>query len=264
MKEVSKESGAKRKKSLPRKSTRSTVKRQKMEEDAEKEDLKGYLDIVPREEFVLILCVENVGIRTMTTTAAQQVALDNALVPLEKRVKISKCKMRIHQSKTQKEPTYQVFLDALALTTYYPAFLITVDVPDIYMQQFWFAVNKKDSTSYKFKMDKKNEDIVSFFKELGHKGDINSVTEVVVDQISDDFQVYGALLPKTMTNQQIRDSDAYKTYLAYATGAASPKMKRKLKKPASPSKQSTIVTKEEKEPEPAKKVVSSKKPATKR
>ncbi|GJS17344.1 hypothetical protein Tco_0411816, partial [Tanacetum coccineum] len=50
MKEVSKESGAKRKKCLPRKSTRSTVKRQKMEEDAEKEDLKGYLDIVPREE----------------------------------------------------------------------------------------------------------------------------------------------------------------------------------------------------------------------
>ncbi|GJY62627.1 hypothetical protein Tco_0464087 [Tanacetum coccineum] len=45
-KEVSKESGAKRKKSIPRKSTR---KRQKMEEDAEKEDLKGYLDIIPRE-----------------------------------------------------------------------------------------------------------------------------------------------------------------------------------------------------------------------
>ncbi|GJW94063.1 hypothetical protein Tco_0173735 [Tanacetum coccineum] len=49
MKEVSKESGAKRKKSLPRKSTRGTVKRQKMEEETEKEDLKGYLDIVPRE-----------------------------------------------------------------------------------------------------------------------------------------------------------------------------------------------------------------------
>ncbi|GJU18738.1 hypothetical protein Tco_1146704 [Tanacetum coccineum] len=48
MKEVVKESGAKRKKSLPR--TRGTVKRQKLEEDAEKEDLKGYLDIVPREE----------------------------------------------------------------------------------------------------------------------------------------------------------------------------------------------------------------------
>ncbi|GKA75822.1 retrovirus-related pol polyprotein from transposon TNT 1-94 [Tanacetum coccineum] len=42
MKEVSKESGAKRKKSLSRKGTRSTGKRQKMELDDEKEDLKGY------------------------------------------------------------------------------------------------------------------------------------------------------------------------------------------------------------------------------
>ncbi|GJS70406.1 hypothetical protein Tco_0703247 [Tanacetum coccineum] len=50
MKEVSKESGAKRKKYLPRKSTRSTVKRQKIELNDEKEDLKGYLDIVPRED----------------------------------------------------------------------------------------------------------------------------------------------------------------------------------------------------------------------
>ncbi|GJW03621.1 putative reverse transcriptase domain-containing protein [Tanacetum coccineum] len=48
MKEVSKESGAKRKNYLPRKSTRS--KRQKVELDDEKEDLKGYLDIVPRED----------------------------------------------------------------------------------------------------------------------------------------------------------------------------------------------------------------------
>ncbi|GKG33624.1 hypothetical protein Tco_0433783, partial [Tanacetum coccineum] len=47
MKEVSKEFVAKRKKSLPRKSTR---KRQKIELDDEKEDLKGYLDIVPRED----------------------------------------------------------------------------------------------------------------------------------------------------------------------------------------------------------------------
>ncbi|GJR76557.1 hypothetical protein Tco_0088922 [Tanacetum coccineum] len=47
MKEVVKEPGAKRKKSIPRKSTR---KRQKTEEDAEKEELKGFLDIIPREE----------------------------------------------------------------------------------------------------------------------------------------------------------------------------------------------------------------------
>ncbi|GKF47721.1 hypothetical protein Tco_0137523, partial [Tanacetum coccineum] len=82
-------------------------------------------------------------------------ALDNALVPLEKRVKIGKCNMRIDPSKTHKEPTYQVVLDALALTTCYPSFLITVDVPKIYMHQFWFTINKKDSTPYMFKIDKK-------------------------------------------------------------------------------------------------------------
>ncbi|GJW87957.1 putative ribonuclease H-like domain-containing protein, partial [Tanacetum coccineum] len=45
--EVGQEPAAKRKKSIPRKTTR---KRQKLEEDAEKDELKGFLDIVPREE----------------------------------------------------------------------------------------------------------------------------------------------------------------------------------------------------------------------
>ncbi|GJV98898.1 hypothetical protein Tco_1554150 [Tanacetum coccineum] len=148
----------------------------------------------------------------MTNTSTQKVALDNALVPLEKRVEIGKCNMRIDPAKTQKEPTYQVVLDALALTTYYPAFMITTDVPQIYMHQFWFTINKKDSTSYKFKIDKKSyridmevfreilqicprlpnqdfdelssdEDIVSFIKELGHKEDVKSITKVVVDHM---------------------------------------------------------------------------------
>ncbi|GJS84641.1 putative ribonuclease H-like domain-containing protein [Tanacetum coccineum] len=48
MKEVVKEPGAKRKKSLPRK--RRNVKKKKLEEDAEKEELKGFLDIIPRED----------------------------------------------------------------------------------------------------------------------------------------------------------------------------------------------------------------------
>ncbi|GKC88216.1 hypothetical protein Tco_1148865 [Tanacetum coccineum] len=47
LKEGVKEPAAKRKKSIPRKTTR---KRQKLEEDAEKDKLNGFLDIVPREE----------------------------------------------------------------------------------------------------------------------------------------------------------------------------------------------------------------------
>ncbi|GJW49200.1 hypothetical protein Tco_0090551 [Tanacetum coccineum] len=62
--EVVKESVAKRKKSLPRK--RRIVKRQKLEEDAEKEELKGFLDIVPREEFAED--VESVSTKEMASS----------------------------------------------------------------------------------------------------------------------------------------------------------------------------------------------------
>nr|GEV71205.1 hypothetical protein [Tanacetum cinerariifolium] len=186
----------------------------------------------------------------MTTTAAQQVALDNALVPLEKRVKIGKCNMRIDPAKTKKEPTYQVVLDALALTTCYLVFLITADVPKIYMQQFWFTINKKDSTTYQFKIDKKSYRIdMEVFKEI---------FQICSRLSNQDFDE----LP--MTNQQMLDSNAYKTYLAYGTNATSPKIKRKVKRHASPSKKRTLVTVEEEEPEPAKKVVPTKKTATKR
>nr|GEV49053.1 copia protein [Tanacetum cinerariifolium] len=119
------------------------------------------------------------------------------------------------------EHMYQVVLDSLALTTCYPAFLITTDVPKIYVHQFWFTINKHDS-SYRFKIDKKRYTLnMEVFREI--------------------FQ----------------DSHTYKTYLSFATGAASPKKARKFKKPASPLKKRTLVTVEEEESELAKKVGNS-------
>ncbi|GKB46582.1 hypothetical protein Tco_0897335, partial [Tanacetum coccineum] len=51
--QIKKDTTGKRKKSLPRKRTKSTTERQKVELDDEKEDLKGYLDIVPREDIAV-------------------------------------------------------------------------------------------------------------------------------------------------------------------------------------------------------------------
>ncbi|GKD97854.1 hypothetical protein Tco_1381751, partial [Tanacetum coccineum] len=62
-----------------------------------------------------------------------------------------------------------------------------------------------------------------------------------------------------MSNQKMRDSPAYKSYLAFATGVASSKKTRKFKKHAFPLRKRTLVTVEEEELEPAKKVVPSKK-----
>ncbi|GKD15608.1 hypothetical protein Tco_1200015 [Tanacetum coccineum] len=54
---------------------------------------------------------------------------------------IGKCNMRIDPEKTQKEPTYQVVLDALDFTTFYPAFLITASIPVIQDDKKRFSVD---------------------------------------------------------------------------------------------------------------------------
>ncbi|GJW27874.1 hypothetical protein Tco_0044749 [Tanacetum coccineum] len=81
MKEVVKEPGAKRKKSIPRKSTR---KRQKMEEDAEKEELKGFLDIIPREEVPIE--IESLSTKFPTNPIPNLVQSEVKLIALEARL----------------------------------------------------------------------------------------------------------------------------------------------------------------------------------
>ncbi|GKD26533.1 hypothetical protein Tco_1232747 [Tanacetum coccineum] len=76
--------------------------------------------------------------------------------------------------------------------------------------------------------------------------------EKIFVSIADDYQVYGALFPEVMTNQKMRASLAYKTYLLLATRAVTPKKARKFKKLASPLKKKTLVIVEDHEP--AKKV----------
>ncbi|GKB52383.1 hypothetical protein Tco_0903136 [Tanacetum coccineum] len=59
----------------------------------------------------------------MNPVVTQQVALHNALVAPDKRLKIKRCNARIEFSKPQNEATYQVTLETLKLTPCYPAFL---------------------------------------------------------------------------------------------------------------------------------------------
>nr|GEZ72473.1 hypothetical protein [Tanacetum cinerariifolium] len=107
--------------------------------------------------------------------------------------------------------------------------------PKVYMHQFWNSVFKHD-TFYRFKLDKKKqfkltlevfrdifqiclrvpgrnfdalpseEDTMSFLRELGHTGEINSLNDI-----------YEAILPECLTNLEMKESKVYKTYLGYAT-----------------------------------------------
>ncbi|GJW29056.1 hypothetical protein Tco_0045931 [Tanacetum coccineum] len=121
-------------------------------------------------------------------TLAQKSALNNALVSPDNQVKISKCNMRIIPTMKKKEPTYQVVLDALALSPLYPAFLITDEVPKIYMQ---YPRLPNQEVVEPLSSD---EEIVSFIKELGYKGDIKSITEVVTDHMHQPWRTFAAVI----------------------------------------------------------------------
>nr|GEV38651.1 putative ribonuclease H-like domain-containing protein [Tanacetum cinerariifolium] len=208
--------------------------------------------------------------RNINPVATQQVAHDNYLVALEKRLKIEKCNARIAFSKPQREKTYQVALDALKLSPCYPAFLITTEVPEVYMHQFWNTIQKiKDTDAYRFKLDKKNlrEHLLqsSIGASLGKQQDLIDSGNYKLKSCEDktifirnminlhtihndsllgtlkfvsktqDYQQYRALIPDDMINQDIKDSKAYKTHYDFATGKATPKKARK------PTKKSTTV-----------------------
>ncbi|GJY66028.1 hypothetical protein Tco_0468266 [Tanacetum coccineum] len=61
----------------------------------------------------------------------------------------------------------------------------------------------------------------------------------------EEYQVYGALIPKEMLNEDILNSTAYHTYYAYASGAKEPKKARKFKKHASPKLKTISVSPKE-------------------
>ncbi|GJT30923.1 hypothetical protein Tco_0911198 [Tanacetum coccineum] len=127
----------------------------------------------------------------MSSITAQQTKLDLELVPKENRLDIGKCNGRIPCGLTPREPTFQVVLDAIALTPCYPAFLITTDVPEICPR-----VPGRD-----FDALPSEEDLVSFLRELGHTGEINSLNDVVVDHMHQPWRTFAALINRGLSGK---------------------------------------------------------------
>ncbi|GKB06053.1 hypothetical protein Tco_0834286 [Tanacetum coccineum] len=124
-------------------------------------------------------------LRIMSSITAQQTKLDLELVPKEKRLEIGKCNRRLNPGKIQREPTFQVVLDALSLTPCYSAFLITADVPE----------------GQDFDALPTDEEIMSFLRELGHSGEINSLNDVIVDQMHQPWRTFAALINRSLSGK---------------------------------------------------------------
>ncbi|GJS14788.1 hypothetical protein Tco_0409260 [Tanacetum coccineum] len=150
----------------------------------------------------------------MSSITAQQTKLDLELVPKEKRLEIRKCNGRLNPRKKQREPTFQVVLDALALTPFRMDKKNKFDLNlEIFRDIFQICPRVHGQN---FDALPTNEDIVSFFKELGHTREIKTITDI------------------SMTSPEMQETKAYKTYLGYATEVTAPKKARKFKKHASP------------------------------
>ncbi|GJZ30719.1 hypothetical protein Tco_0575766, partial [Tanacetum coccineum] len=113
-----------------------------------------------------------------------------------------------------REPTFQVVLDALALTPCYPAFLVTTDVPKVYMHQFWNCIYKLTLEVFRdilqicprvqgrdFDPLPSEEDTVSFLRNLSHIGVINSLNDVVVDEMNQPWRTFVALINRILSGK---------------------------------------------------------------
>ncbi|GJX81164.1 retrovirus-related pol polyprotein from transposon TNT 1-94 [Tanacetum coccineum] len=120
------------------------------------------------------------NILIMSITKEQQQALDDALVPREQRLMIGSCNYRLSTTFKPKEPTFQVALDVLTLTPFYPAFLITVSVPAVYMKENMLLICPKHPGK-KFIDPSFEKEILTFIRELGYLGNIKLLSDVKVD-----------------------------------------------------------------------------------
>ncbi|GJZ52038.1 hypothetical protein Tco_0606553 [Tanacetum coccineum] len=165
----------------------------------------------------------------MSITKEQQQALDDALVPREKHLMIGSCNYRLSTTFKPKEPTFQVAMDVISLTPFYPAFLITASILAVYMQEFWATVTYQNH-NIRFKMNKKSysfdmetfrnmlliclklpgqkfidppfeEEILTFIRELGYPGNIKLLSDVKVDTLPQPWRTFGTIINKCLSGK---------------------------------------------------------------
>ncbi|GJZ19538.1 hypothetical protein Tco_0556128, partial [Tanacetum coccineum] len=141
----------------------------------------------------------------------------------------------------QKEETFQVIIDIIKNSTCFKAFNISANVPEIFMQHFWYTIKKvKDSESNEFLLANKkcivdvevfrkildicprvegvdftevpnDDDTLTFLIELSYKGPLHKHTNIFVDHMHQPWRTLVAIINKclsgkTTSNDKLRKS----------------------------------------------------------
>nr|GEW60605.1 hypothetical protein [Tanacetum cinerariifolium] len=121
----------------------------------------------------------------MDMTIDQQVTLDEALIPHASRLRIGKRNFCLRSDITFKESTLQLVYDVLRLTPFYKAFLVTSDVPDIYMQEMMYICLRLPGQT--FDELPFEEEILSLLRFLGYSREIRRLTDGLYHKKNVDF-----------------------------------------------------------------------------
>ncbi|GJX32047.1 retrovirus-related pol polyprotein from transposon TNT 1-94 [Tanacetum coccineum] len=193
-------------------------------------------------------------------------ALDDALVAPADRLEFEKCNMRLKTDIKPKEATFQVVLDALALTQFYrdpnhyrcmfhkKKLLCATYSGKTYCFRIEFMMLRRTKRCHI--PDSQRSSLIPhvkgfiYFKEnqdVWHTDrDDTLFTSMRCIFRHEDTQVYGTILPTKLTNQAMLESKAYQTYYAFASGEKAPKLKYIRKKAdfdTSPKKKPVQATK---------------------
>nr|GFA74628.1 hypothetical protein [Tanacetum cinerariifolium] len=134
----------------------------------------------------------------MDTTIDQQVAMDDALVPHARRLRIGRSNFCLLSDIASKESTLQLVYDVMRLTLFFKAFLVTADVLEIHMQEFW-ATATVHHHSIRFKMDNKKHIVnLESFREIGA---IRRLTDVNINKLHQPWRSFAAIINKCLTGK---------------------------------------------------------------
>nr|GEV97526.1 hypothetical protein [Tanacetum cinerariifolium] len=135
---------------------------------------------------------------TMYMTIDQQVALDEALVPHSSRLRIRKSNFRLRSDITSKESTLQLVYNVLRLTPFYKAFLVTTDVPKIYIEMLHICPRLPGQTFDELPFE---EEILAFLRFLGHSGKIRKLTDVNINKLHQPWRSFAAVINKCLSGK---------------------------------------------------------------
>nr|GEU96468.1 integrase, catalytic region, zinc finger, CCHC-type, peptidase aspartic, catalytic [Tanacetum cinerariifolium] len=181
---------------------------------------------------------------TMDTTIDQQVAMDEAFVPHAKRLRIGRRNFRLDMlhicprlpgQSFAKPPFKEEILAFIRFLRHNATIRKLTDVNINKLYQPWrsfAAIINKCLTGKSFGYDSLRLSQAQILWGLYHKRNIDYAYLMWEDFVNQ----FGALLPIELTNDDIRNSNAYKEYYAVATGVAPPKPKGKQVAKASKAK----------------------------